>query len=93
MIVVDAIARRKQNFATECKGRVFDPIPILGFRVAKGDRPSKRHKSALAKLFRAILPSPLKTLDLLHECCFEGVNRCAAPPRNDSRRESLLLDC
>jgi len=27
-------------------------------------------------------------IDLLRECCFEGVNRCAATPRNDSRKKS-----
>jgi len=30
-----------------------------------------------------------KTLDLLHECFFEGVNRFPANPGNDSRRRSI----
>jgi hypothetical protein len=32
-------------------------------------------------------------IDLLRECCFEGVNRCAAPPRNDSRKKSNVKKC
>ncbi|MFQ3635929.1 MAG: hypothetical protein SNJ57_08845 [Cyanobacteriota bacterium] len=28
-------------------------------------------------------------LNFLHECCFEGVNRGAVPPRHDSRKKSI----
>jgi len=30
-------------------------------------------------------------LDLLREYCFEGMNRCAARPRNDSRKHSASI--
>ncbi|GEM_PF-4914612 len=49
-----------------------------------GDRTGKIYKVSLSVDSSELRAR--KSIDLLHECFFEGVNRFLAKPENDSRR-------